>query len=269
MHITASSCKIMNVEATPDFTEAFPSERRQRILDLLQHEGKVVTAELPSRLKVSIDTIRRDLNQLAREGLIQRVHGGGLPASPALKPVLQRQFGAQDEKQAVAVKAAQLIQNGIVIFMDGGTTAVEVARAIDPQMKFTLITHSPRAALALLERGSHAEVILLGGRIDRHELVTISPATVTEIRKFRADLFFMGICSIHPALGITCRTLEDLELKRAMSEASLEVVGLATSEKLGTAAPMVLGPVSMLHYLVTDAPGDMTGPYVRFGMTII
>src|SRR3984957_4418404 len=104
----------MNVEATPDSVEIFPSERRQRILGLLQQEGKVVTAELPSRLKVSIDTIRRDLNQLAHEGLIQRVHGGGLPASPALKPVLQRQFGGQDKKQAIAVKAAQLVQNGIV-----------------------------------------------------------------------------------------------------------------------------------------------------------
>jgi DeoR/GlpR family transcriptional regulator of sugar metabolism len=259
----------MNVPAVPDLTEVFPSERRRRILGLLQQEGKVVTAELTARLKVSIDTIRRDLNQLAREGLIQRVHGGGLPTSPALKPVLQRQFGEQDKKQSVALKAAQLIQNGIVAFIDSGTTAVEVARAIDPQIEFTLITHSPRAALALLERGSRAEVILLGGRIDRHELVTTSPTAVTEIRKYRADLFFMGICSIHSGLGITCRTLEDLELKRAMSEASAEVAGLATSEKLGTAAPMVLGPVSMLHYLVTDAPGDMTGPYLRFGVTIV
>lgn len=259
----------MNAEAVPDLTEIFPSERRQRILGLLQQEGKVVTAELTRRLKVSLDTVRRDLNQLAREGLIQRVHGGGLPASPALKPVLQRQFGGQDEKQAVAVKAAQLIHNGTVAFIDSGTTAVEVARAIDLQLEFTLITHNPRAALALLERGSRAEVILLGGRIDRHELVTVSPSTVTEIRKFRADLFFMGICSIHAALGITCRTLEDLELKRAMSETSAEIVGLATSEKLGTAAPMVLGPVSMLHYLVTDAPSDLTGPYVRFGTTIV
>src|ERR1700722_6852660 len=259
----------MNVPAVPDLTEVFPSERRRKILGLLQQEGKVVTAELTTRLKVSIDTIRRDLNQLAREGLIQRVHGGGLPASPALKPVLQRQFGAQDAKQEVAAKAAKLIQNGLVAFVDSGTTAVEVARAIDPQMEFTLITHSPRAALALLERGSRAEVILLGGRIDRHELVTISPSTVTEIRKFRADLFLMGICSIHPVLGITCRTLEDLEIKRAMSEASAEVAGLATAEKLGTGAPMVLGPVSMLHYLVTDASGEITREFGRFGVTIL
>ena len=79
----------------------------------------------------------------------------------------------------------------------------------------------------------------------------------------------MGICSIHPSVGITCRTLEDLELKRAMSEASAEVAGLVTAEKLGTAAPMVLGPVSMLHYLVTDAPGEITREYGRFGVTIL
>jgi DeoR/GlpR family transcriptional regulator of sugar metabolism len=259
----------MNIETIPISEEIFPSERRQKILFVLQQEGKVVAAELTGRLKVSIDTIRRDLNQLAQEGLIQRVHGGGLPASPALNPVLQRQSRGQQPKQAVAEKAAQLIRNGAVVFMDAGTTAVGLAFAIDPQMEFTLITHNPRAALALLERGSRAEVILLGGRIDRHELVTISPSTITEIRKFRADLFFMGICSIHPGLGITCRTLEDLELKRAMSEVSAEIVGLATAEKLGTAAPMVLGPVSMLHYLVTDASSEATGAYGRFGITIL
>jgi DeoR/GlpR family transcriptional regulator of sugar metabolism len=257
------------MEIIPISEEIFPSERRQKILSVLQQEGKVVAAELTGRLKVSIDTVRRDLNQLAQDGLIQRVHGGGLPASPALNPVLQRQFRGQQPKQAVAEKAAQLVRNGAVVFMDAGTTAVGLALAIDPQMEFTLITHNPRAALALLERGSRAEVILLGGRIDQHELVTISPSTITEIRKFRADLFFMGICSIHPVLGITCRTLEDLELKRAMSEASAEVAGLATAEKLGTAAPMVLGPVSMLHYLVTDAPSEMTGAYCRVGMAIV
>jgi DeoR/GlpR family transcriptional regulator of sugar metabolism len=132
-----------------------------------------------------------------------------------------------------------------------------------------MITHNPRAALTLAEMGSSAEVILLGGRIDRHELVTMSPSTIPEIRKFRADLYFMGICSIHPSLGITCRTLEDLELKRAMAEASAEVVGLATVHKLGTVAPMVLGPVSMLRYLITDAASEMARDYARFGVTIL
>jgi DeoR/GlpR family transcriptional regulator of sugar metabolism len=259
----------MNAEFATNVEEAFPSERRQMILGLLQQEGKVVATELTGRLKVSIDTIRRDLNQLAQEGLIMRVHGGGLPASPALKPVLQRQFSNQHKKQIIAEKAAQLIHNGSVVLMDSGTTAVEVARAVDPEREFTMITHNPRAALAIAERGSRAEVILLGGRVDYHELITISPSTVMEIHKFRADLFFMGICSIHPGLGISCRTLEDLELKRAMLEASAEVAGVATAEKLGTVAPMVLGPVSMLRYLVTDAPGEITAAYARFGVTIL
>jgi len=259
----------MNAEALSNIDEIFPSQRRQKILGVLREEGKVVAAELASRLKVSIDTIRRDLNQLAQEGLVQRVHGGGLPASPALSPVLQRQFNDRDKKQVVAEKAVQLIQNGTVIFLDCGTTAVEVARAVDPNVRFTIITHSPRAALTLAENGSAAEIILLGGRIDPHELVTLSPSTVTEIRKFRADLFLMGICSIHPGVGITCRTLEDLELKRAMADASAEIAGLATAEKLGTVAPMVLGPVSLLRYLVTDATTEMVRDYARFGVSIL
>src|SRR6478752_826660 len=99
----------MDVEALYD--GIFPSQRRQRILGVLGTEGKVVAAELATRLRVSIDTIRRDLNQLAQEGFIQRVHGGGLPASPSLGPVLQRQFTDRDGKRAIAEKAVQLIQS--------------------------------------------------------------------------------------------------------------------------------------------------------------
>jgi DeoR/GlpR family transcriptional regulator of sugar metabolism len=250
------------------YDEFFPIQRREEILGVLRQEGKVVAAELATRLRVSIDTIRRDLNQLAEEGFIRRVHGGGLPASLALNPVSQRRSNEHGEKQVIAAKAVQLIQNASVVFMDGGATAVEVVRAVDPQLQFTMITHNPKAALVLAEKGSSAEVILLGGRIDRHELVTLSPSTIPEIRKFRADLFLMDICSIHPSLGITCQTLEILELKRAMAEVSAEVVGLATVHKLGTAAPMVLGPVSMLRYLVTDAATEATRDYARFGVTI-
>ena len=133
--------------------EIFPIQRRQKILGVLREDGKVVAADLAPRLKVSIDTIRRDLNQLEREGLVQRVHGGGLPPSPALSPVLQRQLDERDKKMTVAEKAVQLIQNGIVMFLDCGTTAVEVARAVDPNVHFTIITHSPRAALTLAEKG--------------------------------------------------------------------------------------------------------------------
>jgi DeoR/GlpR family transcriptional regulator of sugar metabolism len=134
----------MKLQAKSGSDEIFPIERRQMILTLLRGEGKVVAAELANRLKVSIDTVRRDLNQLAEEGSIQRVHGGGVPASPALTPGLERQFRDHANKQTVAKKAAQLVQNGAVIFLDSGTTAVEVAAALDPEKEFTVITHSPR-----------------------------------------------------------------------------------------------------------------------------
>jgi DeoR/GlpR family transcriptional regulator of sugar metabolism len=259
----------MKLQAGSDFEDVFPIERRQMILSVLREEGKVIAADLANRLKVSVDTIRRDLNQLAMEGLIQRVHGGGLPGSPALNPALERQFENQKSKEIIAEKAAQLVQNGSVVFLDSGTTAVQVAAAIRPEKEFTVITHNPRAALVLAEKGCRAEIILLGGRIDHHDLVAMSPSTITEVRKYRASLFLLGVCSIHPALGITCRTLEDLEVKRAMAEASAEVAGLATAEKLGTAGPMVLGPVSMLNHLVTDASEEFTREYAEAGVSIL
>src|SRR5215216_6692585 len=95
------------------------AERRQHILETLRHDGKVLATELSAALNVSEDTIRRDLRELAEAGLLQRVHGGALPRSPAAASFAIRQSQAPSAKAAIASAAAQLVRNGQVIILDG------------------------------------------------------------------------------------------------------------------------------------------------------
>ena len=259
-------CEFMSELARVE--DIFPPERRQRLLDWLRRDGKIVAAEVAHRLNVSIDTIRRDLNQLALEGFIQRVHGGALPLSPGLRGGETGVGEQKPGKMQIAEKAAQLVQNGSVVFFDCGNTVLEIAKQVPPRLRFTAITHHLPAALALAER-TDSEIILLGGRVNRTWYYAFSPNTAQEIRRFRVDLLFMSICSIDAEAGISCHELEDLELRKAMIESSSVVAGVATKEKLGTAAPFVLGPASLLDYLITEDPESFGVEFRRFGVTVL
>src|SRR2546425_11319036 len=115
------------------------AERRQHILETLRREGKVLATELSEALHVSEDTIRRDLRELSEAGLLQRVHGGALPRSPASASFAARQSQAPAAKEAIARAAAQLVHTGQVIILDGGTTTLLVAQRLPGDLRATVI----------------------------------------------------------------------------------------------------------------------------------
>src|SRR5580704_14218440 len=127
------------------------SRRRRLILDKLANEGQIVAKTLSQSLGLSEDTIRRDLRELAQEGLLQRVHGGALPASPAGVNFAGRQNLATDEKVALGQAGARMIRPGQVVILDGGTTALQVARHLPADVRATVVTHSPTIAIELVE----------------------------------------------------------------------------------------------------------------------
>src|SRR5438876_2432914 len=122
------------------------AERRRSIMQTLQREGKVHATELSKALQVSEDTIRRDLRELAAAGVLQRVHGGALPRSPATASFTERQQQAPETKAAIAQAAVRLIRQDQVIIFDGGTTLLQVAQRLPPDLRATVITHSPPIA---------------------------------------------------------------------------------------------------------------------------
>jgi DeoR/GlpR family transcriptional regulator of sugar metabolism len=244
------------------------AERRQAILTRLDRDGKVVASELVRALGVSEDTVRRDLRELAAGGLVQRVHGGALPLAPAAATFAQRLQVAPEAKAHLAEAALPLLEGAKVLILDGGTTALELARRLPPDRACTVLTNAPPVAAALAAH-PRAEVVLIGGRLLKDPQVTVGPAAVDALRQVRADVCVLGICSLHPELGVTVTDHDEAHVKRAMVDAAAEVIALATADKLRTAAPWVVAPLADVTHLVTDAGEELTAAYAAAGVSVV
>src|SRR4051812_30040112 len=170
-------------------------ERRRSILATLARDGKVVAARLVAELGVSEDTIRRDLRDLAAQGLVQRVHGGALPPPPAHASFARRQETSADAKGALAEAAVALLGGAQTILLDGSTTNLEVARRLPADRRCTVLTNSPPIAAALAEHPS-AEVVVIGGRLVKEAQVAIGAVAVEFVRSLRVDACVLGICAL-------------------------------------------------------------------------
>lgn len=246
------------------------SERKALILQVLGRDGRVVAKPFSVELGVSEDTIRRDLRELAAEGLLQRVHGGALPASPAVAAFGMREGAATAAKAALGRAGARLIQPGQIVFLDGGTTNVQLARSLPDHLKATVVTHSPSIAVALAGHPS-VEVELIGGRLFKHSIVTVGAAAAEAIARVRVDLFFMGVTGLHPETGATTGDPEEAAIKRLISRQSAETVVLATRDKLGAASPYAITPLAEIGALVVEAglPEALLAPFRDAGVRIV
>lgn len=228
------------------------AERRDHLLGLLAREGKIVAKGVAAELRISEDSVRRDLRDLAAEGLCQRVYGGALPASPATADYAARQTVAPDGKRKVASVAAGLVQPGAALILDGGTTALAVARALPQDLACTVITHSPTIAAALLDH-PQAELFLLGGRVFKHSAVACGAAAVEAAQNVSADLCLLGVTGVHPEAGLTTGDAEEAAMKRALAARAADTYILASSEKIGTASRYRVLPWEEISGLITDA----------------
>jgi DeoR/GlpR family transcriptional regulator of sugar metabolism len=218
-------------------------QRKKLLLDRLAAEGQLVAKALARELGTSEDTIRRDLRELAAEGRLQRVHGGALPASAALGDLAAREQVAVADKVALGRFGAGLVQPGQVVILDGGTTAVQVARHLASGLRATVVTHSPPVAVALAAHPG-IEIIVLGGRLFRHSMVNVGAAVIAAAGRLRADLFFLGVTGVHPDEGLTTGDAEEAAVKRALHERAAETVVLASPEKLLSASAFLVAPLS-------------------------
>jgi DeoR/GlpR family transcriptional regulator of sugar metabolism len=230
-------------------------QRKRLILERLATEGRIVAKELSLEFGLSEDTIRRDLRELSGEGRLQRVHGGALPSSPALADFAGRERISSGIKDAIGRAAAALVQDGQVVFIDGGTSTARMVRAFRPELRATVVTHSPSVAMELVPF-PNIEVVLLGGRLFRHSIVAVGAATVEAIAGIRADLFFLGATGIHPEAGVTTGDFEEAAVKRAFCAAAAETILLASTEKLGAVSPYLIVPIAAIATLVVERTLD-------------
>lgn len=228
------------------------AQRKKLILSRLAQDGQVIAKDLAVEWDVSEDTIRRDLRELAAAGRLQRVHGGALPASLADGDLRVRQTVSVREKVALGRTGAAMIRSGQVVILDGGTTAIQVARHLAPDLEATLITHSPNVAVELAAH-RRIEVVMLGGRLFRHSMVNVGAALIDAASRMRADLYFMGVTGVHPKAGLSTGDAEEAAVKRALHERSAETIILASSEKLLAASAFVVTPLSEAAAVVVPA----------------
>jgi DeoR/GlpR family transcriptional regulator of sugar metabolism len=245
------------------------THRKQQILSILKRNGQVIAKEVSQSMGVSEDTIRRDLRELAEEGLLQRVHGGALPASPAVADFAGRESITTEGKVAIGRAAAKMIQAGQVVILDGGTTARQVARHIPQGLKATIVTHSPTIALELVNHPD-IEVILIGGRMFKHSVVAVGAAAIEAISHIHADTYFMGVTGVHPKTGLTTGDFEEAAVKRALSKAAAETIVLASSEKLNAASPYAVVSLGEISGIITERTADaaLTRPYERLKIPV-
>ncbi|CAG4893512.1 DeoR/GlpR family DNA-binding transcription regulator [Paraburkholderia saeva] len=246
------------------------SQRKQLILDMLAREGQVVARTLSAAFGVSEDTVRRDLRELAGDGRLQRVHGGALPSSPAAVDFAGRQGIESTAKAAIGRAAAQMIAPGQIAIVDGGTTAVQLARHLPRDLRATIVTHSPSVAVELAQHTA-LEVILIGGRLFRHSMVAVGAAALEALGHIRADVYFMGVTGVHPEAGFSTGDLEEAYMKRALAAHAAETIVLASAEKLNAASAYMIAEITAASTVVVeeDTPAALTAPLEALGVTIV
>ena len=229
------------------------AQRREYLLEALRTDGKIVAKDVAAALGLSEDSVRRDLRELAAEGLCQRVYGGALPVSPAIADYARRGAVSVGGKQLVAAAAARLIPPRGTVILDGGTTALALARALPPALACTVVTHSPTVAAALVEHPA-AEVLIIGGKLFKHSAVACGAAAVEAAQQVSADLFFLGVTGVHPDAGLTTGDADEAAMKRVLASRAAETYVLASAEKIGTASPYQVIALSQASAIITDAP---------------
>jgi DeoR/GlpR family transcriptional regulator of sugar metabolism len=226
-------------------------DRRRIILDRVLREGRVLSGDLAEQFGTSEDTVRRDLRDLAAQGLVLRVHGGALPLSPTHRPLHERAGLARDEKARLGRAVAGVIRPGMVVVLDGGTTVAAVVAALSPAMPLTIVTHSP--AIAMAAGGLAARVVLIGGTLFPLSMVAVGAETVTGLARIRADLAILGATGLHPEAGITTGDVEEAAVKRQIVASAAEVILPLTRDKIGRASAFAVGPADLATTVVTCA----------------
>ena len=230
-------------------------ERQAYIMQQINIHNKVLSSDLGTQLDVSEDTIRRDLQELAEEGKLIKVHGGALAKSFHFT-IESKNVYSLSEKQIIAQKAIQLIKDGMLVVISGGTTMRELVKLLPPDLNVTFVTTNVPIALELLDH-PNAEVIFFGNKLLKSAQMAVGAEVVKRFGEIKADLCLLGTNSIDSSYGITDLELEIIEVKKAMIDCSQKVVSLAISEKLNTTQRLLVYGLDKIDILITElSPED-------------
>ena len=232
--------------------------RAELILQELLRNGEVAVDELAGKLKVSEATIRRDLNDLERQGLLLRSHGGAGPVAPMLYEPFRHLSSFQEqeekcaaEKRRIGLLAASLIADGEIIGIGAGTTTTQIARSIRHRKGITVMTNALNVAMEL----SHLpdiKVCMTGGNLSGDWFALVGDVAQRNIGEMFFDKVFIGVDGIHAEHGLTTNYPDQAAIHRAMLRQARQRIVVADHRKIGVVGASVIWPAADLHLLVTD-----------------
>ena len=232
-------------------------ERHQFILNEVRIHNKVLLTDIADLLKVSVDTVRRDIKELHNSDQLKKVHGGAVSLGFNTYSPVGKKVYSLEKKSQIAEKAITLIKEGQVILLSGGTTNLEVARRLPAKMNLTCFTPSLPIAVQLLTK-PNVEVIFIGGRLSKDSQITVGGSAINMLSEIKVDICFLGTNSIHPIQGLTEFDWEIVQMKKAMIHSSRKVVSPCISEKIGSLQRYKICGAEDVDVLITELePWDL------------
>jgi DeoR/GlpR family transcriptional regulator of sugar metabolism len=235
-------------------------QRRHKIKERLFQERSVKVSDLVKEFNVSEETIRRDLNQLEQEGLIQKNYGGAILVEEienvAIPPVQQRKFQYYEEKNAIGLKAAELVQGNQIIILDSGSTTWCLARHLKQKAGLTVVTNGLNIAEEC-SQNEETSIFLLGGKLVKRSMSVVGPQAQMELHKYNAHYVFLGTSGVTLRKGFTSSDIYEAEMKEAMVTAGQKVVILADHSKFQRQALVSFSSFKDVDIVITS---DLTDP---------
>lgn len=244
-----------------------PELRQQTLRAQLERGDSLALPAAARELGVSVDTVRRDLKALEGQGFARCIRGGALPVARPVRPVLERMDESDGTVARLANTALPLIEDGMVILLDGGTSVLALAQRLPPLRNSLVVTPAPAAALACLAAGTPVQ--LVGGRLSASGAISVGPTAASALSDVAADLAFIGACGLDAEFGLSADDLDESYSKRAMIAAAHRSVVLTSAAKLGRRARHRVVRCDGLTTLITDAGPRETAAFASAGLEIL
>jgi len=237
-------------------TKSLALQRLASVRSLIRQTGVIRVEQLCRQVKASPATVRRDLDELEKAGAIRRVHGGAVSVESRLdEPLFDNKTAiAAKEKHRIAQAALAFIAPGDTIYLDGGSTVLELARLLPDRTNITVVTNSLRAASELAGRGPR--LIVIGGELRRLSQTVVGPLTRHVVEGLHLDKAFMGTIGFALAEGLTTTEPSEAFTKELVMAHAREVILLADSSKAGKVSFARAGNLDQLHAVITDTKLD-------------
>ncbi|GMN09331.1 DeoR/GlpR family DNA-binding transcription regulator [Croceitalea sp. MTPC9] len=245
-------------------------ERHQIILNEVRVHNRILLTDIANLLDVSADTIRRDIKSLDNQKKLKKVHGGAVSLGfNNYNPTIEDIY-ALSEKKMIAKKAIQLLKDGQVILLTGGTTNIEIAKLIPARLKLTCFTPSLQVAIQMLNKPD-IETVFIGGKLSNNSQITIGGNAINMLSQIKTDICFLGTNSISCIDGLSEFDWDIVQVKRAMIRTSSKVVSPSISEKLDSTQRYKICEIEAIDILITELEpsNSLLKPYADRGLSIL